>query len=943
MKYCWDLHGYPSSKGTGKFARQEADHVDDDQPGDDGEVQSAKESTSEQVPERRAVSNAVEKRKLRDRARAGDKLMSMAADYESGKLPLPFKPVLDPDERMVRKALASAEGTDGGASIKVVTARVASLNKSVSGLATNGGLFTSSFGLDLSSEVYTDLRGEERVKMAVDMNVTTQLDMTKEEFDRDPQSAIRSLKGSFVDCLKYVVGKVESSIQGYLLGQNIEKLQCDFEAAPSAEELKDILVAPEESAGQTRSIEEMNAKLLRERAEMRSAPGAEEDDRSTCPDDGTVAKSEFSDKGSEIGGPGDNAAEGLKVDEEEPTTPVLPEPKKEDELQTELSADMKVDLSSSEGATSARSVGLGSAGEPTPREAVKLLGSKKKAQLTPSREKLYGGGQCNDHKVYGGRIEERTRMLGTMEHFYYNEHSNQQCLRHFLCGEEAQEGLLGFHDGAPVTTYWPHESGVAKDGQSIEKAMPGPVSDVTGAVKGKKAKTQPKPFEKACTGKKGLFVERERGAENPRAWEQFDVIPYGDDQQCVDLKESMTAEDLAVLKPRRYERLLRIPPGGAAPPNLTAEDQEVMANECLVLELVHVDRTKPAEVWIVWYVRCTCCRVGFPLWEKCRLEEEEKSLNRADWRSFALKQSDVVRHLSSSEHVVTFAEYAEPLTAVLGPLWATLGRGLAQRHLRKSPLGAGALYWYRGLRVDSPTLEAAPLPTKESVRDSMGRTQGLLPVVWQRAKEQKIRLQVQGRHGAEFVVIGTNDIKALHAGVIYWGMEQMANQYQHTRRLMPCVYVDLTRLPETNDEYLESRLGVYPTAEDPHPELALLTSAMDKIDALAREPPSAGKKSTWNRPEPTSAEWAVYKLPPATKWQSWYPVVRIELQEKSRVWKVGKNICPICCMVQIVEWEEEYLTAWNLGIAKFGLSDEVLGALERCTKGLHEHMTIENS
>ena len=43
------------------------------------------------------------------------------------------------------------------------------------------------------------------------------------------------------------------------------------------------------------------------------------------------------------------------------------------------------------------------------------------------------------------------------------------------------------------------------------------------------------------------------------------------------------------------------------------------------------------------------------------------------------------------------------------------------------------------------------------------------------------------------------------------------------------------------------------------------------------------------------------------------------------------------------EWEEEYLTAWNLGIAKFGLSDEVLGALERCTKGLHEHMTIENS
>ena len=63
--------------------------------------------------------------------------------------------------------------------------------------------------------------------------------------------------------------------------------------------------------------------------------------------------------------------------------------------------------------------------------------------------------------------------------------------------------------------------------------------------------------------------------------------------------------------------------------------------------------------------------------------------------------------------------------------------------------------------------------------------------------QDEIRLQVQGRYGAEFVAIGVDDIQSLHAGVIYWGMEQMANQYQHTRRLMPCVYVDLTRLPET--------------------------------------------------------------------------------------------------------------------------------------------------
>ena len=31
MKWCWDLHGYPLSKGSGKFARQEADHFDDNQ------------------------------------------------------------------------------------------------------------------------------------------------------------------------------------------------------------------------------------------------------------------------------------------------------------------------------------------------------------------------------------------------------------------------------------------------------------------------------------------------------------------------------------------------------------------------------------------------------------------------------------------------------------------------------------------------------------------------------------------------------------------------------------------------------------------------------------------------------------------------------------------------------------------------------------------------
>ena len=86
----------------------------------------------------------------------------------------------------------------------------------------------------------------------------------------------------------------------------------------------------------------MNARLLRERAEMTKPPGAEEDDLSTCLDDGTAAKSEISERGSELGGPVDNAEGELKAEEEESkigdNTPMLSDPKEEDELP----ADMKL-------------------------------------------------------------------------------------------------------------------------------------------------------------------------------------------------------------------------------------------------------------------------------------------------------------------------------------------------------------------------------------------------------------------------------------------------------------------------------------------------------------------------------------------------------------------------------------------------------------------------
>ena len=268
--------------------------------------------------------------------------------------------------------------------------------------------------------------------------------------------------------------------------------------------------------------------------------------------------------------------------------------------------------------------------------------------------------------------------------------------------------------------------------------------------------------------------------------------------------------------------------------------------------------------------------------------------------------------------------------------------GRSMRHMRQSPVVAGTRYGYRGFSLDSPTLEAAPLPTKESVLESMGHVEGLIPAVWERAVKGRIRLHVQCGGKPQFVVVHASSIEALHAGVIYWGMEQTANQYKEVRDLMPCVYVDWCRLPETNADYFETRLGVKPTEEQPHPELDLLARAKQKVEALGREPAeTSSKKPGWAAQEPSPEEWAAYKLPPATRWQSWYPAVRIELKKDSQVRRLTKNSCPVCCMVQIVEWEADYLTAWNLSVARFGLSEEAQRSVAKFTGGMHEQMLIE--
>lgn len=103
----------------------------------------------------------------------------------------------------------------------------------------------------------------------------------------------------------------------------------------------------------------------------------------------------------------------------------------------------------------------------------------------------------------------------------------------------------------------------------------------------------------------------------------------------------------------------------------------------------------------------------------------------------------------------------------------------------------------------------------------------------------------------------------------------------------------------------------------------------------------SGKKSVWGDDQPTAAEWAVWKLPPGTRWQSWCPVVRLELKAWSGVSKVTKNIRPVCCMVQTVEWEEEFLIAWNLDLAKLCLNDDVMDLVERHSKGVHAFESVK--
>lgn len=183
---------------------------------------------------------------------------------------MPYKPCRDSEdrdseERKVRKALAALEGTDGDGSFAVVAARAASLSRPVSGIIMNAGLFQTTANHDVERQVYTDVAGEERIKMTVDLHVKTDLDLTKAEFDSDHYGAIKHFRGKLVDTLKFVMKRLESSTKGWLDGQSVAKLQYEFDSNPHTEVLDRLAVSPGERDRQNDAIRALNENILKER------------------------------------------------------------------------------------------------------------------------------------------------------------------------------------------------------------------------------------------------------------------------------------------------------------------------------------------------------------------------------------------------------------------------------------------------------------------------------------------------------------------------------------------------------------------------------------------------------------------------------------------------------------------------------------------------------
>ena len=230
-------------------------------------------------------------------------------------------------------------------------------------------------------------------------------------------------------------------------------------------------------------------------------------------------------------------------------------------------------------------------------------------------------------------------------------------------------------------------------------------------------------------------------------------------------------------------------------------------------------------------------------------------------------------------------------------------------------------YLYRGYLLDSPSCEGCPLPTLSCVRREIGQVEGLILAV-NRITRQGRAVITSGTDHAR--VITSDDVKKLTAGVVYWGMGEIGSQYAKTPGCRPSSYTDLQTLHATEEEYFDY-LGVAPTEKDPHPELALIEAAY----LCCKE----GK-------EMTAQQRKVWRLPPASDLQAWYPVVRIEFDPKSIPWRfVGTRIV-LMCAVQCYDDDAPAMGAWILELATLKLHRRTLDAMTSLEAKLAQAETL---
>ena len=594
-----------------------------------------------------------------------------------------------------------------------------------------------------------------------------------------------------------------------------------------------------------------------------------------------------------------------------------------------------VDDSEARAASESEEAGRGLEGDvpgvewPSPAEAQAMTKKEKKkapnvgetGQLVPyvfhEKKTLDNFGDSQKHKI---------EFLGPMREVYFQGWEPEENLGPFLTKAFADRCLYGMIDLAPVVIEWPNYQSEDKNGEPCEKQCSGPVSDASEQSKRNRLDQMSKkgfaPFKNAVLRCDWLMVStRAEGANGGKVA----VFDWGDPSWFDGLECCMSVETLKKMEVRRIRRLLDIHESGRFSPSVNDEQRLKLIEECLNLELVYLDQTKMTRGEFTWYVRCTCCGVAFQLWSRCKKGEEKDHLRSYDWRKAGNADKTVIEHFESCEHLAVYSENGELLTGVLGQC---LQKGFATRQLRRGKVLAGSWYQFEGMWLDSPCTEAAPLPTQECVHQWLGRPEGLIPVVWQSLTRNKVVVSVQAPGGrARIVPIGVEDVKALHAGVVYWGIDQMATRYQNTavcqKERLPSAYSDFASLPKTNNQYFKEYLRVTPSASSPHPEQLILKSVRGKL----------------NTPKGAEAlddkEAALFRLPPGTNLQSWYPAVRLELREKSKVRELHPELKPVICMVQALDDEgDEQMTAWGLLFSKLKLTDKVQESLETLTKRL---------